>query len=102
MKNHFLSLTLALVMALSLAIPVGAIQIDAENPNDKTGWTVILHTNDVHGAIDGYATVAALKNLYETQGADVLLMDAGDYMQGSPYVSISQGSAAVELMALAG
>ena len=35
----------------------------------------VVHTNDVHGAIDGYATVAALKDLYETQGADVLLMD---------------------------
>ena len=63
---------------------------------------MILHTNDVHGAIDGYAKAAALKDAYEEAGAYVLLMDAGDFIQGDPAVSMSQGAAAVELMNLAG
>ena len=101
MKKRFLSLALSLVMALSLAVPAGAVSFTTENTEDLTGYTFILHTNDVHGAIDGYATVAALKDYYETQGADVLLVDAGDYTQGDPYVNLSQGLTAVELMNLA-
>ena len=101
MKKRFLSLTLALVMVLSLAIPAGAVEIGAENPDDLTGYTFILHTNDVHGSIDGYAAVSALKNWYQSTGADVCLMDAGDFSQGDPYVNISQGATAVELMNLA-
>lgn len=101
MKKRVLSLLLSLVMSLSLAVPAGAVT-GTENPNDMTGHTVILHTNDVHGGIDGYATIAALKDLYESQGAEVLLLDAGDFIQGDPYVNISQGQTAVELMELAG
>ena len=63
---------------------------------------VILHTNDVHGGIAGYAKVAALKAKYEAEGAFVLLVDAGDFSQGDPVVSVSEGATAVELMDLAG
>ena len=59
-------------------------------------------TNDVHGAIDGYAKAAALKKTYEEMGAYVLLMDAGDFIQGDPTVSTGEGASAVELMNLAG
>lgn len=66
------------------------------------GCVVVMHTNDVHGAIDGYAKVAALKESYEDRGAYVLLLDAGDFAQGDPAVSESEGAAAVELMNLTG
>lgn len=92
------ALFLALVMAFSLAIPAGAANWD----DDLTGHIVILHTNDVHGAIDNYASVAALKDAYEAAGAQVLLMDAGDFIQGSTSVNVSQGANAVELMNMAG
>ena len=46
----------------------------------------ILHTNDVHGAIGSYAKVAALKDSYEASGAYVLLLAAGDFIQGDPTV----------------
>lgn len=92
------ALFLALVMALSLAIPAGA----ADWEEDLSGHIVILHTNDVHGAIDNYASVAALKDAYEAAGAQVLLMDAGDFSQGSTSVNVSEGATAVELMNMAG
>ena len=92
------ALFLALVMAFSLAIPAGAANWD----DDLTGHIVILHTNDVHGAIDNYASVAALKDAYEAAGAQVLLMDAGDFSQGSTSVNVSEGATAVELMNMAG
>ena len=62
------------------------------------GKTVILHSNDVHGAIDLYAAMAALKADYEAQGAEVILADAGDYSQGTVYVSVNKGADAVTMM----
>ena len=99
-KQKFLSLLLVLAMVFSLTVTVSAEE--AATTGDMAGEIVILHTNDVHGAIGGYAKVAALKDAYEARGAYVLLMDAGDFIQGDPTVSTSQGATAVELMNLAG
>lgn len=96
MRKKLLSLLLALAVMFSLTIPASALDDVAE------GTIVILHTNDVHGAIAGYAKVAALKEAYKEAGADVLLLDAGDFIQGDPTVSVSQGKTAVELMNMAG
>ena len=98
--SKLVALALALVMALSLTVTAGAAETTAAQ--DMAGSIVILHTNDVHGAIGGYAKVAALKDSYEDRGAYVLLLDAGDFIQGDPTVSTSQGATAVELMNLAG
>ena len=89
-------LSLFLVLALAFSLCVGVL---AEEPAGELACEiVILHTNDVHGAISSYAKVAALKAEYEAKGAEVLLMDAGDYIQGEPYVSVSQGETAIRLM----
>lgn len=96
--KKLLSALLAVAVVLSLTITAGA----AEPAQDMAGSIVILHTNDVHGAIGGYAKVAALKDDYEAEGAYVLLMDAGDFIQGDPTVSAAEGAAAVELMNLSG
>lgn len=94
--KKILSLLLAVVMVFGLM--TAAFAADA----DLAGKTVVLHTNDVHGQVDLYAKVAALKKDYEAKGADVILVDAGDYIQGTPYVSDSQGKTAIELMNAAG
>ena len=79
-------------------VPAAAFEV----PEGTDGAIVILHTNDVHGAIEGYAKVAALKELYEAAGAYVLVMDAGDFSQGETSVSVSLGATAIELMNMAG
>ena len=70
--------------------------------DDYTGKTVVLHSNDVHGAIMGYSYIAALRDEFESKGADTLLVDAGDFSQGDPNVSLSKGADAVAMMNAAG
>ncbi len=82
--------------------PAESAEPSAPAEPELKGTIVILHTNDVHGGIAGYAKVAALKAKYEAEGAFVLLVDAGDFSQGDPVVSVSEGATAVELMDLAG
>ena len=104
--RKFLSVLLAMAMVLSLTVTGFAIEDTAttREPEVMTeeatmaGKTVILHTNDVHGAIAGYAYITALKADYEAKGAEVILVDAGDYSQGTSYVSVTKGLDAIEMM----
>ena len=103
--RKFLATLLALVMTLALMVPAswGENKETYQLPDSLEGKTVILHTNDVHGAIDKYAKVAALRDECYDKGAhQVILLDAGDYSQGSPYVSLSKGATALDMMALVG
>ena len=91
-----LALLLSVVMSLSLLVSTAWAEDPV--PQDLAGKTVILHTNDVHGAIQDYAKVAALKADYEARGADVWLVDAGDFSQGSVYVSLNKGADAITML----
>lgn len=100
--RKFLSVLLAMAMVLSLSVTSFAADTDSEAKAEMAGKTVILHTNDVHGAIEGYAYITALKADYEAKGAEVILVDAGDYSQGKTYVSVTKGADAVTMMNAAG
>ena len=103
MKRKFISLLTAAVMVLGLSVPVMA-----EETPSMDGKLVVIHTNDMHGYYEttetaiGIAGVAGIKDYYEAQGADVLLLDAGDFTQGNTLVGYYQGKNAVEYMAAAG
>lgn len=97
-RHKLLALALSLALLLSLAVPVCAAETTTSTTKDLTGHIVILHTNDVHGGIAGYAKLATVKESYTASGAYTLLVDAGDYIQGDPTVSASQGKTAIELM----
>ena len=97
-RHKLLALALSLALLLSLAVPVCAAETTTSTTKDLTGHIVILHTNDVHGGIAGYAKVHALRESYDAAGAYTLLVDAGDFIQGDPTVSASQGKTAIELM----
>ncbi len=100
MKNtkKLLSLLLVIAMIFALAVPAFA---EGETPS-MAGKTVIVHSNDVHGAIAGYANMAALAAEYESQGAKVIVADAGDFSQGKVEVSSNKGLNAVKMMDAAG
>ena len=108
--KKMLMLLLSAILLLTLALPAMAttpmidgqiVTIKTEAP-DLTGMTVILHSNDVHGALAGYAYIPPLREFYQSAGADVIVVDAGDFTQGNPYVSLSKGHSAIDLMNAAG
>ncbi len=97
---------LAVILAWSAAFSVSAapypIRFETELDDDYSGKTVILHTNDVHGEIQGYAVMAALRTAFQRRGAEVLLLDVGDFSVGTSYVNYSKGRDAVTMMNAAG
>ncbi len=89
-----------LIVSLAVAMAFTTIPVIAQE-NSKSDDTVILYTNDVHTYIDGelsYDIVAALKMDLENQYENVLLVDAGDHIQGTAYGSMDKGKTIIELM----
>ncbi|MBQ9045939.1 MAG: S-layer homology domain-containing protein [Oscillospiraceae bacterium] len=99
MKHTKKLLAVLLVLCMVFALTCTAF---ADGEKDMAGKIVILHSNDVHGALEGYAKIAGLRDEYVARGAEVLLVDAGDYIQGTPYVSVSKGQTAIQMMNAAG
>ena len=95
------------VTAAAASMAIGAPAASACWYGDKSDVT-ILYTNDVHTYIDKqspkltYAAIADLKQSYQNAGKDVLLVDAGDHIQGTAYGSMDDGATIIELMNEAG
>lgn len=88
-----------------------------QNAGSTTGSTsvsttptklAIIHTNDTHGhdLLDseslGLAAVVQLKQDYLDKGYEVLLLDAGDLVQGVNLVNRSKGDTAIDFFNLCG
>ena len=95
------------VTAATASMAIGAPAASACWFGDKSDVT-ILYTNDVHTYIDKqspkltYAAIADLKQSYQNAGKDVLLVDAGDHVQGTAYGSMDEGASIIKLMNAAG
>ena len=95
------------VTAAAASMALGAPAASACWTGDKSEVT-ILYTNDVHTYIDKqspkltYAAIADLKKSYQEQGRNVLLVDAGDHVQGTAYGSMDEGASIIKLMNAAG
>ena len=95
------------VTAAAASMAIGAPAASACWLGDKSEVT-ILYTNDVHTYIDKqspkltYAAIADLKQSYQNAGKDVLLVDAGDHVQGTAYGSMDEGASIIKLMNAAG
>ena len=98
MRKTF-AILLALMLVFSLAVPAAATQTQ---PSEDIA---ILYTNDVHTYIDGplsYDVIAAVKSELRKQYKYVLLVDAGDHVQGTAYGSMDKGETVIKLMNAAG
>ena len=98
--RKFLSFLLTLAFSLSITAPA---VIAEESP--KSDDIVILYTNDIHTYIDGdisYDVIAAVKQDLQTRYNHVLLVDAGDHIQGTAYGSMDKGKTIIDLMNASG
>lgn len=109
--SKLLKRLLAVMVAVTVTVisGTGSVNTVVAAENSYEGDLVVIHTNDIHGHFNtvegeqlGISAVVSLKNYYEAQGADVLLLDAGDFAQGTTLVSYYEGGSAVVLMNAAG
>lgn len=107
--NRFLKRIFAGTLSLAMVAGLAVMPADtAEAKEDLAGKLVVIHTNDIHGRYEnneeslGMSSVAALKGYYETQGANVLLFDAGDFSQGTNLVNYYDGLDSVHFLNAAG
>lgn len=95
MKIKVLALVLCVIIMLgTLGISTSATQ--------NTEDIIILYENDVHGEIEGYSKLSAMKKELKEQYAHVGVVSSGDYIQGSSHSVVSKGGCIVELMNLVG
>ncbi|RZJ27408.1 MAG: hypothetical protein EOO48_11930 [Flavobacterium sp.] len=98
-------------MAGSAALTLGGLSLESFESAPKK--LTILHTNDVHSYIDpfpvdhpkfpgkgGVARRAALIEKIRGEQPNVLLFDAGDIFQGTPYFNYFGGELEIKLMSL--
>ena len=97
--RKLLSFILSLMLLLAMMVP--SVMAEAALSED----VVILYTNDVHTYIDGalsYDVIAGVKAELLKQYKNVLLVDAGDHIQGTAYGSMDKGETIIKLMNAAG
>lgn len=99
-------------IASSALLTVGGLSLSSFKPIDKKHIT-ILHTNDVHSHIDpfpatdaknpnmgGVSRRASLIESIRKENPNVLLLDAGDIFQGTPYFNYYGGELEFKLMSM--
>lgn len=99
------------------ATPVMAIVPIRNNMNGKKRELLIVHTNDTHSCVEplspnlsdttqankgGYLRRTALLNELRAKDPNLLLVDAGDFSQGSAYYNLYHGDVEVGLMNIMG
>ena len=109
--KKMLTLVLVLAMALSMLACGSSTQPETTNAPteapteagvDYANTTVILYTGNVRGNVEVYSQIAAAKAAYEELGATVILVDAGNYLQGTAYANSDRGLTIYNLMDTAG
>lgn len=99
----------------ALLLGTGGFSLEALAGKPEIVKLTILHTNDVHSRIDpfpmdgtsnqglgGAAKRATLIKKIRTQEKNILLLDAGDIFQGTPYFNFYEGELEMKLMSQMG
>jgi 5'-nucleotidase len=110
-RRSFLRETGLTAAALMLGRNASATALSEDQPKKLT----ILHTNDVHSRLDpfpsdagsnagrgGVAARAALIRRIRSAEDNVLLLDAGDIFQGTPYFNMFKGEPEIKAMTAMG
>ena len=111
-RRNFINKTLAASGALAL----GSWPLESWAETDVESLKIsILHTNDVHSHLEpfpmsdprnggkgGVANRAKLLSKIRSETENILLFDAGDIFQGTPYFNLFNGKPEIELMTMMG
>lgn len=92
---------LAILLYLVMACALPSLAEQSAPPPQKEAAVAVLFTNDVHCYYDrdiGYDSLMLYKKELEQRYAGVLLVDAGDAIQGAPLGAISGGEEPIRLM----
>lgn len=111
-RREFIEKTAATTAFVGLGLSLSSFKSNAISSCDTKHLT-ILHTNDVHSYIDpfppthpknpnmgGVARRAALIEAIREENPNVLLLDAGDIFQGTPYFNYYGGELEFKLMSM--
>lgn len=93
-----LRIALFLIMSVLAITPLWTYAADEDSKSDDI---VILYTNDIHTYIDNplsYDVIAGIKSELNSLYNNVLLVDAGDHIQGTAYGSMDDGETIIKLM----
>lgn len=108
-RRNFLKST-ALAAAGFIAAPLGGFALEQQSKTSKK--LILAHTNDVHSRLEpfpmdgsrnagmgGVARRASMiGKMREEHGESLLLVDAGDIFQGTPYFNIYKGEPEIKAM----
>lgn len=113
-RREFIEKTAATTAFLGLGLSLSGFKSQG-NGIEKLKHLTILHTNDVHSYIDafpsnhpknpnmgGVARRATLIESIRKENPNVLLLDAGDIFQGTPYFNYYGGELEFKLMSMMG
>ncbi|MBO4665314.1 MAG: bifunctional metallophosphatase/5'-nucleotidase [Paludibacteraceae bacterium] len=96
MKKIYTLYTLHLTLCAILALTFSSCA--PHTPQKPEQPVIILFENDVHCAIEGYASLSALRNELRQVTPYVSIVSAGDFAQGAAIGSLSRGESIVKVM----
>ncbi|MCL2571180.1 MAG: 5'-nucleotidase C-terminal domain-containing protein [Defluviitaleaceae bacterium] len=94
--------TKMLCVLLALCMCMAVLPVVASASGEYGGKTVVLFTGNVRGNIDVLPLIASVRADFESQGAEVILVDTGNFLQGTRYATFNSGSTMITLMIAAG
>lgn len=102
-NKQIIKIAIAMLLVFATAIALCGCASTDQAEEQSNGTLVLIHTNDIHCAVDsgiGYSGLKAYVNQWESElGEDnVLLIDAGDVVQGGTIGTLTQGEALIEIM----
>lgn len=87
-----------ILQALSIAAALALTGCSHRHFQNSSQTVVILHENDVHCRVDGYAVINGMKTVEEGRGNATLLLSAGDFASGGTLGAISKGGYITTIM----
>lgn len=85
---------ISVLLALTILFAATSVAASAE----EAFGVAVIYTNDVHCAIDDYPVIAAYEAKLIEEGYEVIIVDAGDAIQGEIIGALTEGEAIVDIM----